>query len=83
MAAGIGAAPTALSCAALADGFALATADGTLHVTGCPHRSPIVIPATQWHAIDCLAGPFPARGGGPRCTLVGSADGRLTVVEHP
>ena len=83
LAAGVGAAATALSCAALADGFALATADGTLRVTGCQHMSPIVIPDAQQRAIDGLAGPFPGRGDGPRRTLVGSADGRLTVVEHP
>jgi hypothetical protein len=83
LAAGVGAAATALSCAALADGFALATADGTLRVTGCQHMSPIVIPDAQRRAIDGLAGPLPGRGGGPRRTLVGSADGRLTVVEHP
>jgi hypothetical protein len=64
-------------------GFALATADGTLRVTGCQHMSPIVIPDAQQRAIDGLAGPFPGRGDGPRRTLVGSADGRLTVVEHP
>jgi hypothetical protein len=45
--------------------------------------SPIVIPDAQQRAIDGLAGPFPGRGDGPRRTLVGSADGRLTVVEHP
>jgi hypothetical protein len=45
--------------------------------------SPLVLPDAQGRAVDRLAGPFPARDGGPRRTLVGCADGRLVVVEHP
>jgi hypothetical protein len=81
--AGVGAVPTTLSCAALADGCALATADGTVRVTGWRHMSPLVLPDAQGRAVDRLAGPFPARDGGPRRTRVGCADGRLVVVEHP
>ncbi|MFN9441155.1 MAG: hypothetical protein ACK6DH_02665 [Planctomycetota bacterium] len=83
LATGVGATPTALSCAALADGFALATADGTVRITGPHALRPIAIPEGQGRVVDCLAGPFAARGDGPRRTLVGAADGRLTLVEHP